>query len=189
MLSMNEIKPGKVIKMDDAPYVVTKTQHSKQARSGAVLRVKMKDLLSGSVLEKTFQGGDKAEEADLERGKRAQFLYKDEEKAYFMDQESFEQFELPIDQIELQVQFLSDGENVLYMTFEGKPVALDLKPKVDLKVVEAPEGVKGNSAQGRVTKVVKTESGYEVQAPLFIKEGDIIRVNTETGEYVERVSQ
>lgn len=189
MLSMSEIKTGKVIKIDGSPFVVTKTQHSKQARSGAVLRVKMKDLLSGAVLEKTFQGSDKAEEADLERGKRAQFLYRDEETAYFMDQESFEQFELPVDQIELQVQFLSDGENVLYMTFEGKPVALDLKPKVDLKVVEAPEGVKGNSAQGRVTKAVKTESGFEAQVPLFIKEGDIIRVNTETGEYVERVSQ
>lgn len=189
MLSMNEIKLGKVIKLDDQPFIVTKTEHSKQARSGAVLRTKMKNLITGAVLEKTFQGGDKAEEADLERGKKAQYLYKDENKAYFMDQESYEQFELPIDQIEDQLNYLSDGEEVLYMSFENKPVALDLPPKVELKVTEAPEGVRGDTAQGKVTKTVTVESGYQVQAPLFIKEGDIIRINTETGEYVERVSK
>jgi len=189
MLSMNEIKPGRVIKWNDQPFVIVSTQHSKQARSGAVLRAKMKNLLTGAMLENTFQGGDKAEEADLERGKKAQYLYKDDKNAYFMDQESFEQFDLPIDQIEGQLNYLSEGENVLYMSFEAKPVALDLPPKVNLKVIEAPEGAKGDSAQGRVTKTVKVESGYELQAPLFIKEGDLIKINTETGEYVERVKE
>lgn len=189
MLSMNEIKLGKVLKWNDAPFIVIKTEHSKQARAGAVLRVKMKNLLNGSVIENTFQGNDKAEEADLERGKKAQYLYKDENNAYFMDQESFEQFGLPVDQIENQLNYLSEGENVLYMSFESKPVALDLPPKVDLRVTEAPEGEKGNSAQGRVMKTAKVESGYEIQVPLFIKEGDLIKVNTETGEYVERVKE
>lgn len=189
MLSMKEIKLGKVIKWNDEPFVIIKTEHSKKARAGAVLRVKMKNLLSGSVIEETFQGSDKAEEADLERGKRAQYLYKDENSAYFMDQESFEQFGLPIDQVEHQLNFLSEGENVLYMSFEGKPVSLDLPPKVDLRITEAPEGVKGDSAQGRVMKTATVESGYEVQVPLFIKEGDLIKINTETGEYVERVKE
>lgn len=189
MLSMNEIKTGKVIKWNNQPYIIVKTQHSKQARSSAVLRVKMKNLLTGSMLENTFQGGDKAEEADLERGKKAQYLYQDDSNAYFMDQESFEQFDLPIDQLADQLHFLSEGENILYMSFEEKPVALDLPPKVKLKVIEAPEGAKGDSAQGKVTKTVKVESGYELQAPLFIKEGDLIKINTETGEYVERVKE
>lgn len=186
---MNEIKLGKVLKWNDAPHVVTKTEHSKQARAGAVLRVKMKNLLTGSVIENTFQGNDKAEEADLERGKKAQYLYKDENNAYFMDQESFEQFGLPVDQIEEQLKFLPEGQDMMYMSFEGKPVALDLPPKVNLTVTDAPEGVKGDSAQGRVTKTVTVESGYELQAPLFIKEGDVLKINTETGEYVERVKE
>lgn len=189
MLSMKEIKLGKVIKWSNAPYVVIKTEHSKKARAGAVLRVKMKNLLTGSVIENTFQGSDKAEEADLERGKKAQYLYKDDSNAFFMDQESFEQFELPVDQIEQQLNYLSEGENVLYMSFEAKPVALDLPPKVTLSVTEAPEGERGNSAQGKVMKTVTVESGYELQAPLFIKVGDLIKINTENGEYVERVKK
>lgn len=189
MLSMNEIKLGKVLKWDGDPYVVIKTEHSKKARAGAVLRVKMKNVFTGSVIENTFQGADKAEEADLERGKKAQYLYKDDQAAHFMDQESFEQFGLDLDQIEQQLNYLSEGENVLYMSYEGKPVALDLPPKVDLRVTEAPEGVKGDSAQGRVMKLATVESGYELQVPLFIKEGDLIRINTETGEYVERVKE
>lgn len=189
MLSMNEIKTGKVIKWNNQPYVVVKTEHSKQARSAAILRVKIKNLLTGAMLENTFQSGDKAEEADLERGKKAQYLYKDGSNAYFMDQENFEQFDLPTDQIKTQLNYLSDGDNVLYMSFEGKPVALDLPPKVSLRVTEAPEGAKGDSAQGRVTKTITLESDYELQAPLFIKEGDLIKINTETGEYVERVKE
>ncbi len=189
MLAFNEIKLGKVVKWNDAPYIITKTEHSKQARAGAVLRVKMKNLLTGAVIENTFQGSDKAEEADLERGQKAQYLYKDEDNAYFMDQESFEQFGLPTDQIETQLMYLSEGENVLYMSFEGKPVGLDLPPKVTLRVTEAPDGVKGDSAQGRVMKTATLESGYEFQVPLFIKEGDLVKVNTETGEYVERVKE
>jgi len=188
MLIMKEIRPGKVIKMQDAPYVVLTSDHSKTAQRRPVLRTKLKNLLTGTVLEYSFAQSEKAEEADLERGKQAQYLYKDENSIYLMDQESFEQFGLPLDQVEAQLPFLTEGENVLYMSFEGKPVALDLPPKVDLKIIEAPDAVKGDSAQGRVMKTAKAQSGYEFQVPLFIKEGDVIRVNTETGDYVERVN-
>jgi elongation factor P len=189
MLSMSEIKLGKVIKWNDQPYVIVKTDHIKKARAGAVLKVKMKNLLNGSVIENSFQGNDKAEEADLERGKKAQYLYKDADNAHFMDQDSFEQFGLPVDQIEQQLNYLPEGQDMMYMAFEGNPVALDLPPKVKLKVTEAPDGAKGDSAQGRVTKTVVLETGYEVQAPLFVKVDDILKINTETGEYVERVKE
>lgn len=188
MLDMSTIRKGKVIKFNDQPYLILSADHSKTAQRRPVLRTKMRNLLNDSVLEYSFAQSEKAEEADLERGKPAQFLYKDDTKAYFMDQTSYEQFELPLESIENQLPYLSDGKDVMYMAFEGRPVTLDLPPKIDLRVVEAPEGVKGNS-QGRVMKTAKLETGYEIQVPMFIKEGDLIRINTDDGKYVERVTE
>lgn len=186
MLQINNIKLGTVMKIDNEPYVVTWTQHSKQARSGAVLRTKIKNLIDGRVLEKTFQGSDKIEEADLQRGK-ASYLYKDEAVVYFMDTKDYEQFDIALDQIGDRVKYLKEGSEVDILYFEQNPVSISLPPKVELKVTQAMEGVKGNTAQGKVTKPVTLETGIEINAPLFIKEGDTVRVNTETGRYVERV--
>ena len=187
MLDMSSIRKGKVIKFKDQPYLILTTDHSKTAQRRPVLRTKMRNLLNDAVLEYSFAQSEKAEEADLERGKPAQFLYKDDAKAYFMDKESFEQFELPIDAISEQLKFLPEGKDVMYMAFESKPVTLDLPPKMNEKVTEAPEGVKGNS-QGRVMKTATLETGYEIQVPMFINSGDTIRVSTETGDYVDRVT-
>ncbi len=187
MLSMSDIKMGTAMKLDDGqPYVVVWTQHSKQARSGAVLRTKLKNLLDGRVLEKTFQGSDKAEAADLRRGK-ASFLYSDADAGHFMNTESYEQFGIATDQIEQQLQYLKDGDIVDVLYFEDNPVTISLPPKVELKVTQTVEGAKGDTAQGRVTKPATVETGMEVAVPLFVKQDDIIRVNTDTGEYVERV--
>lgn len=188
MLDMSTIRKGKVIKFQEAPYLILSTDHSKTAQRRPVLRTKMRNLLNDAVLEYSFAQSEKAEEADLERGKPAQFLYKDDTKAYFMDQTSFEQFELPVEAVEDQLKFLPEGKDVMFMAFEGRPVTLDLPPKMDVKVTEAPEGVKGNS-QGRVMKTATLETGYEIQVPMFIKSGDIIRVSTDTGDYVERVTE
>ena len=184
MLTINEIKLGKLLQIDSHPFIVIKTEHSKVARGGAVLKTKLKNLINGAVLEKTFQGNDKAEEADTEK-KKANFMYKDENEAYFMDNKSYEQFSLPIDQIGEKIEFLKDGTDVNILYFQDKPVAVDLPVKIDLKVVSAPPGVKGNSA-GNVNKMVELETGMEVSVPMFINEGDVIRINTDTGEYVER---
>jgi elongation factor P len=184
MLSISEIKLGKVIKVNDQPYVITKADHHKMARGGAVLKTKLKNLIDSSVLEKTFQGNDKAEEADVEK-KKVNYMYSDENKAYFMDNESYDQFELSLDVIGDKTKFMKDGTDVDVLYFQDKPVAVELPIKMDFAVTEAPPGVKGDSASN-VTKQITIETGAKLNAPLFINEGDRIRVNTDTGEYVER---
>ncbi len=184
MLSINEIKPGRVIKINSQPYVVTKTDHHKMGRGGAVLKTKLRNLIDGRVLDQTFQGVQQAEEAETET-KKANYLYKDAEQAFFMDNESFEQFSLDLDVLDSQAKFLKDGIDVSVLYFEAKPVTIELPIKMDFKVVSAPPGVKGNSA-GNVNKQVEIETGATISVPMFINEGDVIRINTETGDYVER---
>ncbi|MDP3900451.1 MAG: elongation factor P [bacterium] len=185
MLSLNEIKVGKLIKINDEPYIVIRAAHSKVARGGAVLKTKLRSLINGNVLERTFQGNDKADEATTEE-KHSQYLYKDENNVYFMDNENFEQFSLSLEMLGEMINWLKEGEDTKIMYFEGKPISLKLPPKVELKVTSAPPGVKGNSA-GNVTKIITLETGAQIAAPMFINEGDMIRVNTDTGEYAERV--
>ncbi|MDI3496572.1 MAG: elongation factor [Patescibacteria group bacterium] len=185
MLSFNEIKTGKVIKVNGEPFVIIKTDHHKMGRGGAVLKTKCRNLINGNILEKTFQGAEKAEEAETET-KKANYLYKDKDEAYFMDTENFEQFNLPIEELGNQAQFLKDGTDVDVLYFEGKPVTISLPIKMEFKVISAPPGVKGNSA-GNVNKLVEIETGAKISVPMFINEGDIIRINTESGEYTERV--
>jgi elongation factor P len=184
MLSISEIKNGKVITVNNEPYVITKTDHHKMGRGGSVLKVKLRNLINGNMLDKTFQGNDKAEEADTEK-KKANFMYFDEDNANFMDNETYEQFSLANEVIGEKKKFLKEGIDVDVLYFAGNPVAVDLPIKMEFKVTSAPPGVKGNSA-GNVTKQVEIETGALITAPLFINEGDMIRVNTDTGEYVER---
>ena len=184
MLNFNEIKTGKVIKINGEPFVIIKTDHHKMGRGGAVLKTKCRNLINGNILERTFQGAEKAEEAETQT-KKANFMYKDKDEAYFMDNENYEQFNLHIEEIGEPAQFLKDGTDVDVLYFEGKPVTISLPIKMDFKVVSAPPGVKGNSA-GNVNKVVEIETGAQISVPMFINEGDIIKINTETGEYVER---
>lgn len=185
MLSLNEIKGGKVIQVNSEPYVVVKADHHKMGRGGAVLKTKLKNLINGSILEKTFQGNDKAEEANTEK-KKANFMYKDDNEAYFMDNSTYEQFNISLEQIGEKQKFFKDGTDMDILYFESKPIAVELPIKMEFKVITAPPGVKGNSA-GNVTKQIELETGALINAPLFINEGDVIRVNTETEEYVERV--
>jgi elongation factor P len=186
MLNFNEIKTGKVIKVNAEPYIIIKTDHHKMSRGGAVLKIKCRNLINGNVLERTYQGSEKAEEAETET-KKANFMYKDKDEAYFMDNESYEQFNLPVEEIGEAALFLKDGTDVDVLYFESKPVSISLPIKMDFKVVSAPPGVKGNSA-GNVNKQVELETGAKINVPMFINEGDVIRINTETGEYVERAN-
>ncbi|PLX22063.1 elongation factor P [Candidatus Parcubacteria bacterium] len=184
MLSLNEIKVGKVLEINNEPFIVIKADHHKMGRGGAVLKTKLKSLISNNVLEKTFQGNDKADEAEIER-KKANFMYMDENEAHFMDNTDFEQFSLPLDQIGTKTKFLKEGTDVDVLHFSGNPVSIDLPIKITLKVTSAPPGVKGNSA-GNVTKQVELETGASINAPLFVNEGDNIVINTDSEEYVER---
>ena len=184
MLSLNEIKTGKVLEINSEPFLVIKTDHHKMGRGGAVLKVKMKNLINGSVLEKTYQGSDRAEEAKTGT-KKANFLYKAQNEAHFMDNTSFEQFSLLLENIGDKEMFLKEGIDVDVLYFNDNPVSITLPIKMEFKVISSPPGVKGISS-GNVTKQVELEGGATITAPLFINEGDIIRINTETGEYVER---
>lgn len=186
MLNFNEIKTGRIILLNAEPYVIVKADHHQMGRGGAVLKVKCRNLISGNVLERTFQGAEKAEEATTER-KKANFMYKDKDEAFFMDNESYEQFSLALEELGDKVQFLKEGTDVNVLYFNSKPVSLDLPIKMEFKVISAPPGIKGNSA-GNVNKQIEIETGAVISAPMFIEEGDLIRINTETGEYVERVN-
>ncbi len=185
MLSINEIKPGVIITISSEPYLVVKTDHHKMGRGGAVLKTKLKNLITNNALDKTFQGNEKAQIAETEK-RKANFLYQEGTEVFFMDNENYEQFSLSKDQIGEKCKFLKEGITVEVLHFNEKPVTVELPIKIDLKVTSAPPGVKGNSA-GNITKIVELETGAELTAPMFVNTGDIIKVNTDTGEYVERV--
>ena len=148
------------------------------------MKIKIKNLINGNILEKTLQGNDKVENANTEK-KKCNYMYSDENNSYFMDNETYDQFSLPLEQLGEKKKFLIDGTDVDTLYFEGKPVSVDLPIKMKLKVISAPPGVKGNSA-GNVTKKVTLETGAEISVPMFIKEGEVIIINTDSGEYVER---
>ncbi len=184
MLNFNEIKTGQVIKLNEEPYIILKTEHHKMGRGGAVLKTRCRNLIDNSILDKTFQGADKAEKASTET-KIANYLYQDETEAHFMDNQSYEQFTLKIEDLGEKNKFLKENINVNILYFNDKPVSLDLPIKMEFTVTSAPPGIKGNSA-GNVNKQVQIETGAKINVPMFIEEGDKIKVNTETGEYVER---
>lgn len=183
MLTLGQIKRGTTILYQGEPYVVTDATHSKQGRAGAVLRTKIKNLRNGSVIENTFQGSDKIELAELSY-KKCQFLYKDETGVFFMD-EAYEQFSLSNEVAAESLPYLCEGQNVEIAFWDNQPIYIKLPPKVDLRVVEAAPAVRGDTATS-ASKTVKLETGLEVLTPMFVKEGDMLRINTETGEYVER---
>lgn len=184
MLGISEIKSGKNIILDGIPYAVLYHEHSKTGRAGSVLRTRLKNLATGAVLEKTFQGADKTEEADISKSK-AQFLYREGENYYFMDQESYEQFSLSREVLGGSVHYLKEGTEITVLNFNGQPLNAELPVKMIFKVTEAPPNIKGNSAVSG-GKVVTLETGLKVSAPLFVNAGDEVVVNTEKGEYVER---
>lgn len=185
MYSLTDLKVGTCISLDGEPYIVTAYQHSKQARGGAVVNVKLKNLITGNTLPKTFQGSDKIEPANMTFSK-AQYLYNDGDDYHFMEGESFEQFSFSKDVLGDQVLYLVDGTDVDIQNYDGKPIGVRLPVKMTLKIIETPPGVKGNTADGGGNKPAKLETGLKVNVPLFVNEGQSIVVNTDTGEYVER---
>jgi len=184
MLDQSMIKVGSVIKVNDRPFIIFEASRNKTAMRKAYLITRMKDLIDGSVLEKTFTQGEKAEEADLERG-TGQYLYKDADNANFMDNKTYEQFSLPISSVAEQLQFMKEDSEIDILYFESKPVSVKPPVKVTLKIVEAPPAVRGNSA-GAITKKAVLETGAEISVPIFLESGEDIIINTETGMYVER---
>jgi len=184
MLTLSEIKTGKHIILNDDPYLVLYHEHSKMGRAGAVLRTKVRNLKTGASFEKTFQGADKVEEAEIIRSK-SQYLYHEREEYYFMDNTSFEQFFLFKDALKDTVFYLIEGTEVDILYFHDMPINIELPVKMRMRVIEAPPGIKGDTASAG-TKVVTLETGLKVTTPLFVNVDDSIVINTQTGEYVSR---
>jgi len=184
MLNISEIKTGKNIVWNDIPYIVLHHEHSKTGRAGAVLRTKIKNLLTGAVQEKTFQGSEAVSEADITKSK-AQYTYREGSNYNFMDNESYEQFSLSKDALGDSADYLIEGTEVTLLNFNGNPINIELPIKVKLVVTEAPPGIKGNTVSTG-GKVVTLETGLKITTPLFVNTGDSVIVNTEKGEYVSR---
>lgn len=184
MLNISDIKSGKNIILNGTPFAVLYHEHSKTGRAGSVLRTRLKNLTSGAVLEKTFQGSDSVEEADITKTK-AQYTYRENDIYNFMDNENYEQFSLSKVALGDNVSYLKEGTEVTLLNFNDTPINVELPVKVTLEVTEAPPGIKGDTVSTG-GKVVTLETGLKVSTPLFVKTGDKIIINTERGEYVSR---
>lgn len=185
MYVIAELKKGRAVTVDGDPYLITWNQFSKSARQGGVMATKMKNLKTGAVIQKTFQGNDKVEPADVGY-KKFQYLYGDGSNFTFMDLQNYDQFDLSADAVGDATQYLVDGQDVDVMVFGDQPIGVNVPPTVELKVAETIPGVKGDTATGG-TKPATLESGFTVNVPLFINEGDTVKVNTDSGEYMSRV--
>lgn len=184
MYSIGELRPGMAIIVDNDPFFIISAQHSKQARAGGVVKTKIRNLISGAIINKTFQGNDKLTPADVAYSS-GQFLYQDGEGFHFMDNNNFEQFSFSEEAIDEQANFLIEGLEIDILNYNGNPIGLRLPPKVVLAITETEPGVKGDTASGG-TKPATCETGFKVNVPLFINIGEKIRINTESGLYVER---
>ncbi|MDA1168947.1 MAG: elongation factor P [bacterium] len=186
MLSFNDIRKGKgkIIVLDGEPYIVVSAEFLRKQQRRPVVNTILKHVKTDQTREHTFQQSDKVIEADIDRSPH-QYLYMQGASYVFMNTQTYEQIELPADIAQDLARFLLEGEEVQIMVFEGNPVSLDMPIKIDRKVIDAPPGVRGDTSSN-VTKEIIIEGNVHMRAPLFIKEGDVIRVDTRTGEYLER---
>lgn len=185
MIPVTQLRSGTVFKENHNFFQVLKYKHIKLGRGTANIKVKVKNLKTGSLLEKTFISGSKVKQVSLEK-KEAQYLYQEKGEYFFMDPATFDQFSLSYENLEEQAKFLKEGVEVKLLVLEGKPLSVELPIKMEFKVIDAPPGVRGDSATN-IFKEVTLENGLKVKVPLFIKSDDKIMIDTRSGEYVERV--
>ncbi len=184
MLGLTDIKNGKKILWEGEPYVVMEYQHSKTGRAGAVMRTKLRNIVSGAIIEYTFQDKDKFEEVETVKS-TAQYLYREGDEYQFMDSESYEQFAMDAGTLGDAAQYLIEGTEVTVLNYDGRPINVELPVKMEFEVKDAPPGIKGDTASGG-DKLVTLENGLSLTVPLFINVGDRVIVNTEKGTYVSR---
>jgi len=187
MLEYNEIKERKVIVYDGAPFEVLTSHVFRKQQRKPVNAVKMKNLITGKVMEVSFHQSEKAEEAEVEK-RKIKFLYESKGKYWFCEEKDpSKRFELDSDIVADQIRYVKQNNTVDLISFEDKILGIEVPIKVELKVTDAPPAVKGNTAQGGL-KQITLETGLTIYAPMFVNEGDVIRINTTTGDYVERVN-
>uniref|UniRef100_A0A7C3SLV8 Elongation factor P n=1 Tax=Desulfobacca acetoxidans TaxID=60893 RepID=A0A7C3SLV8_9BACT len=185
MYSTADFKKGLKIEIDGTPYVIVDFLHVKPGKGGAFVRTKLKNLLTGRVIDQTFRSGERVKRPDLVE-REMQYLYREDNNFYMMDNETFDQIVVTREQLGDAALFLKENLNVKVLFFNQQPVAVELPTFVDLTVAETEPGVRGDTATGG-SKSARLETGAVIQVPLFIERGDRVRVDTRTGEYVERV--
>ena len=186
MISTNDVKPGMALNLPDGLFQVVEYQHVKPGKGKAFVRMKLKSLTTGAVLDKTFRADEDVPRATIDR-RDFQYLYRDDLGYHFMDGETFEQLTLSSEAVVDEAPYLADGASVRLSMFEGKPIGIELPAAVELQVSHAEPGVKGDRVSG-ATKPVTLVTGLVVQAPLFVDVGDVVKVDTRTGDYLTRVT-
>ncbi len=176
---------GLKLELDGEPYVIIDFLHVKPGKGGAFVRTKLKSLVTGNVIDRTFRSGERVEVPELEE-KEMEFLYREGENFHFLDQETYEEEVLTEEQVGAAKDFLPENTVVKILFHKGKPIGVELPIFVELKIVKTSPGVRGDTASGG-SKPATLETGAVIQVPLFLNEGDVIRVDTRTGEYIERV--
>lgn len=184
MISVNDFKTGVTVELDGAAYQVVDFQHVKPGKGAAFVRAKLKNLQTGATVERTFRGGEKISKAHVDR-REMQYLYNDGQDYICMDNENYEQISISKSQIGDGVKWLLENMNIYVLIFQGNIIGLELPNFVELRVTETEPGIKGDTATG-ATKNATLETGAVVQVPLFVEEGDILRIDTRSGQYMER---
>jgi elongation factor P len=187
LMDIGEIRKGSKLVFDGGPWVVTDYLFVKPGKGQALYKCKLKNMVTGVIIDRTYRSGEKFEKADLEEHKM-QYLYADGGEFHFMNNETYDQFALNKDQIGDADHFLYENLDVDMLFFNGAPIGLTLPNFVELEIVKSDPGIKGDTASN-TTKPATLSTGYEVQVPLFINEGEWIKVDTRTGDYVERVKK
>jgi elongation factor P len=185
MYTTSDFRNGLKIEFDGGPFVIVYFQHVKPGKGGAFVRTKLKNLKTGAVIEHTFRSGDKVEKPDLDE-RDMQFMYKMEGQFHFMDTRTYEQIYLDEGHVEGAGDYLIENLAVKILFYKGEPIGIDIPFFIDLKIVETEPGVRGDTVSGS-TKPARLESGALVSVPLFLNEGDVIKVDTRTGSYIERM--
>ncbi len=182
--SITDLKKGTIFQLDGTPYRVVDYNQKVMGRGGSIVNVRVKSLLDGSVLSKTFKGNEQLDTADV-ASRNVQFLYRDNDSFFFMDNDNYEQFELKADIIGDQAGYMKDGDQAIAQLFDGQVINVELPKNVPLEVTYTEDVVKGDTTSN-VLKDATVETGIVVKVPAFIKQGDIIKVDTRTGAYLER---
>lgn len=185
MISAGDFRNGTTFEMDGKVYKIVEFQHVKPGKGAAFVRTKLKDVMSGNVLERTFNPTEKVQEAQIDR-KDMQYLYNDGDMYYFMDSETYEQLPLTKDELGDTLNYLTDNMQVKVISFKGKVFGIEPPLFVELEITYTEPGFKGDTSTG-ASKPATTQTGYVVNVPLFVEIGDKIRIDTRTGEYMERV--
>ncbi len=186
MIDVNKLKVGVTFTEEGQPFKVMKYDFTKMGRGNATIKVKAKNLFSGAIVTKGYISGNLVEDITLDK-KHLQYLYKDDDKAYFMDPVSFEQYEIPLEVIGDDVKYLVEGEKAWVLFWGEKNLGVEVPSSVIMEIVETEPGARGNTVSN-VLKPAKTASGLTVMVPLFIGVGDTIKINTESGEYTGRAN-